>query len=121
MVENFEADENEIGAELDAEGERSEEGREETNIAEDFGGLQPSDLQEAGKQGDTEAAPFFRAPVLLEMDELVERTRLLVWEQRVALNEVIKYCRVLAMMRRTGKWTPVTAPLLTIIGLFVLR
>ena len=36
--------------------------------------------------------------------------------KRVALNVIIKYCRELAMMRRTGNWKPVKAPLLTIIG-----
>ena len=116
MVENFEADENEIGAELDAEGEMAEGGSEGATIAEDFACLQPDDAQETAGDGDAEAAPFFRAPVLLEMDELVERTRRLVWEQRVALNIVIKYCRKLAMMRRTGNWKLVKAPLLTIIG-----
>ena len=116
MVENFEANENEIGAELDAEGEMTEEGIEEAKIVEEFAGLQPGDAHEVGEKGDAEAAPFFRVPVLLEMDELVERTRRLVWEQKVALNVVIKYCREVAMMRRTGHWKPVKAPLLTIIG-----
>ena len=116
MVENFEADENAIGAELDAEGENGEDEHVQTMLAEEYSGLQPDTTVEAAEPNEAATAPFFRAPVLLEMDELVERTRRLVWEQRVALNVVIKYCREVAMMRRTANWRPVKAPLLTIIG-----
>ena len=50
------------------------------------------------------------------MDQLVERTRVLVWEQRVALNMVIKYCRDVAMGRKNGQWKSVKPPFLTVIG-----
>ena len=53
---------------------------------------------------------------MLEIEHLVERTRILVWEQRVALNLVISYCRELIMMRKSGIWRSIKPPNLTVIG-----
>ena len=44
MVENFEFDENEIGASVDADGEQAEDPDEVALQAEEYGGLEPSDF-----------------------------------------------------------------------------
>ena len=87
-------------------------------LAEEYAGLDPGGLvdEDVLHRGQGEGIPVFRAPPMLEMDQLVERTRLLVWEQRVALNEVIKHCRKVALARRTGQWKEVEPPFLTVIG-----
>ena len=118
MVQNFEDDLNDIGAELDPEGEMAGERESMAELAEEYAGLDPGGLVEENslQHGQAEGIPVFRAPPVLEMDQLVERTRVLVWEQRVALNVVIKYCRDVAMVRRNGQWKQVKPPFLTVIG-----
>ena len=118
MVENFEYDVNEIGVGVDAEGEQAEDPDTVVEIAEEYGGLDPGGLEVVEDQSNIKTAPahFFRAPPVLEMDELIKKTRMLVWEQMIVLQIVICYCRDLARFRHTGNARPVEAPLLIVHG-----
>ena len=118
MVENFEFDENEIGVAVDANGEQAEDPDEIAVLAEEYGGLEPCDLDLVEDQHPHKAtpAPFFRAQPLLEMEELVQRTRKLVWEQLVVLEIVIGYCRDLVTKRQKGRGSSIDAPLLIVHG-----
>ena len=118
MVENFEFDENEIGATVDADGEQAEDPDELALMAQEYGGLDPCEFEIAEDQAYDKAAPapFFRAKPVLEMDVLIELTRKLVWEQIVVLQRVISYCRDLAMIRQKGSESFIEAPLLIVHG-----
>ena len=101
MVENFEFDMNEIGAAVDPEGEQGESPDALAELAAEYGGLDPEGFHSHQDQSHSNAdpIPFFRAPPVLDMDTLVERTRKLVWEQMLVLQIVIKYCRDLVLFR----------------------
>ena len=101
MVENFEFDMNEIGASIDPEGEQGENPDTLAELAAEYGGLDPEGFDSDQKQphSSDSSIPFFRAPPVLEMDTLVEKTRKLVWEQMVVLQTVIRYCRDLVLFR----------------------
>ena len=101
MVENFEFDMNEIGAAVDPEGEQGENPDAIAELAAEYGGLDPEEFKshQDPSHSDADHIPFFRAPPVLDMDTLVERTRKLVWEQMVVLQMVIRYCRDLVLFR----------------------
>ena len=114
MVEKYEFDKGaaETGAELDPEGEQENEPDAAAELAGEYGGLDPDDLQ--GEDPPNQAAPpaFFRAPPVIEMAALIERTRQLVWEQRVVLNIVIDFCRNLVMAQKSRVGRQAKPPLL---------
>ena len=118
MVENFELDENEIGAAVDADGEQAEDPDEVPLLAEEYGGLDPSefDIPEDQSYNKAAPAPFFRAQPVLEIEALMELTRKLVWEQMVVLQRVISYCRDLAMIHKKRSERIIEAPLLIVHG-----
>ena len=118
MVENFEFDINpDVGAAVDAEGEQSNELEAVAELADEYGGLDPEDLEEEQDQPqDKGGAPFFRAPPVVEMDELREKTRKLCWEQMVVLQKVLDYCRDLTMAKNSGRRSTVKPPLLIVHG-----
>ena len=118
MVENFEYDLNEIGAAVDASGEQAEDPDADAELAEEYAGLDPDGFEgnEDQSSSKADAVPFFRAPTAVEMDELIEKTRKLVWEQMVVLQIVIDYCKDLAMIRHIGKRKSVEPPLLIVHG-----
>ena len=118
MVENFELDENEIGAAVDAAGEQAEDPDEVPLLAEEYGGLDPCDfdIEEDQSYNKAAPAPFFRAQPILDMDVLIELTRKLVWEQMIVLQRVISYCRDLAMIRQKKSERIIEAPLIIVHG-----
>ena len=101
MVENFEFDVTEIGAAVDAEGEQAEDPDAFAELAAEYGGLDPDGFKDHEDPLSTkrDAAPFFRAPPVLDMDTLAEKTRKLVWEQMMVLQIVIRYCKDLVLFR----------------------
>ena len=101
MVENFEFDLNEIGASVDAEGEQADDPDALAELAAEYGGLDPDGFKNHEDPLSTKAdpAPFFRAPPVLDMDTLAQKTRKLVWEQMMVLQKVIRYCRDLVIFR----------------------
>ena len=118
MVENFEYDINEIGVTVDVDGEQAVDPDEVAELAEEYRGLDPDGFEVNQDQSDIRSnpIPFFRAPPVLDMDTLVEKTRKLVWEQMLVLQIVISYCRDLAMIHKTGRPMPVEPPLLIVHG-----
>ena len=118
MVENFEYDMNEIGAELDADGQQDEDPDELAELAAEYGGLDPKGFEFDDDPSSSRVAPtpFFRAPPVLDMDVLVERTRKLVWEQMTVLQAVIAFCRDISISRHTGKGSTIEPPLLIVHG-----
>ena len=101
MVETFEFDFNDIGAAVDPEGGQGENPDDIAELAAEYGGLDPEGFKSYQDQSSSnvDPIPLFRAPPVLEMDTLVERTRKLVWEQMVVLQIVIRYCRDLVLFR----------------------
>ena len=100
MVENFEFDITEIGAAVDAEGEQAEDPDALAELAAEYGGLDPDGFKDHDLlSSKADPAPFFRAPPILDMDTLAEKTQKLVWEQMVVLQIVIRYCRDLVIFR----------------------
>ena len=111
MVENFEFDMNEIGAAIDPEGEQGENPDTLAELAAEYGGLDPEGFDSNPNQSHSNDSPipFFRAPPVLDMDTLVERTRKLVWEQMVVLQLVIRYCRDLVLFRLSATSNKLTS------------
>ena len=118
MVENFEFDLNpDVGAAVDAEGEQGNEPEAMAELAAEYEGLDPEDLEEEQDlPQDKAGAPFFRAPPVVEMDQLKEKTRTLCWEQMVVLQKVLGFCRDLTMARNSGRKNIVKPPLLIVHG-----
>ena len=118
MVENFEFDLSpNIGAEVDAEGEQSNEVDAMAEIAAEYDGLDPQDLEDEPDQPhDKSGAPFFRAPPVVEMDLLKEKTRQLCSEQMVVLEKVLDYCRDLIMAKNSCRRSTVKPPLVIVHG-----
>ena len=107
----------EIGAAVDAEGEQSNEVEAMAELAAEYDGLDPQDLEEEQDQPqDKKGAPFFRAPPAVEMDLLKDKTRKLCWEQMVVLQQVLDYCRDLTMAKNSGRRSRVKPPLLIVHG-----
>merc|ERR1712082_473163 len=104
MVEKFEFD-TKIGGELDPEGEQAQDLEEIAEMVEDYVGLGTEGLMKDQEESQEAAAPapFFRAPPVLEKDDLIQKTRMLVWEQKIVLNLIIGYCNDLVMASITGK------------------
>ena len=69
-----------------------------------------------GDEIEAVPAPFFRAPPILERDDLIQRTRRLAWEQRVVLNMVIGYCKDIVMTRSSTQSGSVEPPLIIVHG-----
>ena len=117
MVESFDEHE-QVGIEVDPEGEQEKDQDLISEVAAEYGGLDPEGLEEEEnlKDGKGAAAPFFRAPPVLEMDELKERTRKLAWEQLAVLQRVLDYCMNLVMSRHSVRRPTVKPPLMIIHG-----
>ena len=118
MVENYEYDENEVGAAVDANGQQGKDPDENAILAEEYAGLDPSEFDFPEDQSFTKSSPvpFFRAEPMIEMNDLIELTRKLVWEQMTVLQIVIGYCRELAIMRQKRRNSSIEAPLLIVHG-----
>ena len=53
---------------------------------------------------------------MLEYNLLVEKTRMLCWEQMVVLQKVLEYCKAVNMAKSSGCRATVKPPLLTVHG-----
>ena len=118
MVENFEFDMNsETGAAADPEGEQAQDLEALADQATEYGGLDPQHLEpEEHCSEENQAAPFFRAPPIVEIEELQEKTRELCWEQLFVLERLLSYCRDLTMARNSGRSSTTKPPLLIVHG-----
>ena len=99
MVEKFEYDNN-LGTDLDPKGEQQFE--DEAGIgcedAEEYFGFQPDELGEYEESRSVKPVLSdggFQVPDIIEMDELLKSTRLLVNEQKIAMNIIVGYCKEL--------------------------
>lgn len=117
MVENFEFDMNPVGAAADPEGEQAQDLEAMADQAAEYGGLDPQHLGEDERGSEeNQTAPFFRAPPILDMEKLQEKTRELCWEQLFVLERLLSYCRDLTMARNSGRSSTIKPPLLIVHG-----
>jgi hypothetical protein len=116
MVEKYDFDKSVIGNEIDSKGEQQCEDEEDIGWeeAEEYAGLQPDDLLncEEEKLGPALPDKAYQVPDVIDMAELLEVTRQLVSEQKVALNIIIAYCKGL----RKSLLFPPKPPLLIVHG-----
>ena len=86
-------------------------------LAAEYDGLDPTDLEEDQDHPQNKGGvPFFRAPPVVEMEKLKEKTRELCWEQMLVLQTVLDYCRNLTMAKNSCKKIMMKVPLLIVHG-----
>jgi hypothetical protein len=99
MVEKFEYDNN-LGTDLDPKGEQQFEDEADIGCedAEEYFGFQPDELGEYEESRSVKPVLSdggFQVPDIIDMDELLKSTRLLVNEQKIAMNIIVGYCKEL--------------------------
>ena len=115
MVEKHEYDK-QIGEELDPDGEQIDCDGDEfglENVAE-YEGLHPEELRES-EDFEISENRLFRT-LLIDMTSLLESTRILAEEQKIALNIIIDYCKLLRKAVNSKSLPLCKPPLLIVHG-----
>ena len=111
MVEKFDYDQHlEIGTEIDPTNTQQVEDDTELGAkdAEEYIGLHPDDFSTMNDDDETDtivAEKMYRAPEVIDMDQLLADTRQLVAEQQIALNRIIEYCKHLVKCQNSKQST----------------